>query len=78
MAAFHSAAVSATRGALDGANSSRQASATQNPPTQPSSRTLPTLRALRGPVGAQALKKASRSALMVSAWVVAMPCGKPL
>ncbi|MBB6300764.1 hypothetical protein GGE67_001370 [Rhizobium leucaenae] len=25
-----------------------------------------------------ALKKASRSALMTSAWVVAMPCGKPL
>ena len=26
----------------------------------------------------QALKKANRSALMTSAWVVAMPCGKPL
>ncbi|KAA9387890.1 hypothetical protein F4V88_16220 [Neorhizobium galegae] len=25
----------------------------------------------------QPLKKASRSALITSAWVVAMPCGKP-
>lgn len=30
------------------------------------------------PGATYALKKAKRSALMTSAWVVAMPCGKPL
>jgi hypothetical protein len=35
-------------------------------------------RSLRAPEPSQASRKANRSALMVSACVVGMPCGKPL